>query len=391
MYPRRSIAILLVAIGIIYLVMGGVRYLTGDGLLTWDGAPIAPDFLQYYVASEFLHDGRPEAAYVPEHLFAAERAIVGPTIPNGHFTYPPTYFFMLAPLALLPYLGALWVWIAVGVAFLAVALAWFGHRGKAWPWFLFCPAVSINLFAGQNGSISAALLIGALAVIQTQPVIAGILIGLLSFKPHLGIAVVVALVAGGHWRTIGAATATVMVLVLASVLAFGQAPWLGFFDSLGGVREGVEAGAWEWHRMRSTFAAARQLGLGVTAAWVAQAMVALAALVLLARLWFAESPWPLRAMALLLAVLLVSPYSQFYDFAILVGVFPWLLAYAVEQRPGHKATFVFALLWLAPILLVLVHQLAAINVAPLIVALAFLVVVNWARAHRHRGRSNNQM
>ena len=58
------------------------------------------------------------------------------------------------------------------------------------------PATFINLFHGQNGFLNAALLGAALLALDRRPVVAGILFGLLSYKPHLGLLVPLALLAG---------------------------------------------------------------------------------------------------------------------------------------------------------------------------------------------------
>ena len=81
------------------------------------------------------------------------------------------------------------------------------------------PGILANAMVGQNGFVTAALLGGALIFMERRPLLAGGLIGLLSFKPHLGILIPVALVAGGHWRVIAAAAVTVALLFVASTRA----------------------------------------------------------------------------------------------------------------------------------------------------------------------------
>jgi hypothetical protein len=67
------------------------------------------------------------------------------------------------------------------------------------------PAVMINLVSGQNGAFSAAILAGGLMLLDRRPVLAGLLLGLLCYKPQLAVLVQVALVASGRWRTAFAA------------------------------------------------------------------------------------------------------------------------------------------------------------------------------------------
>ena len=55
------------------------------------------------------------------------------------------------------------------------------------------PGILANAMVGQNGFVTAALFGGALICLERRPLVAGCLIGLLSFKPHLGILFPIAL------------------------------------------------------------------------------------------------------------------------------------------------------------------------------------------------------
>ena len=70
--------------------------------------------------------------------------------------------------------------------------------------------------------VTMALLGGALLLIERRPWLAGVLIGLLAYKPQFGVLIPVALVAGARWPTIAAAGATVVALVAISFAALGS-------------------------------------------------------------------------------------------------------------------------------------------------------------------------
>src|SRR5262249_38371160 len=86
---------------------------------------------------------------------------------------------------------------------------------------------------GQNGFLTAALLIGGVLCIDRRPVLAGILFGLLTFKPHLGLVLPFVLLALRAWRVIGVAVLTTCVLVAVSVVLFGLEPWRQYFAITG--------------------------------------------------------------------------------------------------------------------------------------------------------------
>ena len=104
------------------------------------------------------------------------------------------------------------------------------------------PAVFVNLGHGHNGFLTAALLGFALVNLDRRPVVAGILFGLLAYKPQFGLMIPLVLLATGRWRTMLAAAATVAALALAVTLAFGLDTWRAFFDSAGFTRARARAG-----------------------------------------------------------------------------------------------------------------------------------------------------
>src|SRR6185295_1703313 len=79
------------------------------------------------------------------------------------------------------------------------------------------PATLWNLTAGQNGFLTAALIGGTLTLMERRPTLAGICLGLLTYKPHFGLLFPVALIAAGQWRVIAFAAATALALAAASL------------------------------------------------------------------------------------------------------------------------------------------------------------------------------
>ena len=138
------------------------------------------------------------------------------------------------------------------------------------------PAVLINLGHGHNGFLTAALITSALMQLQKNPTLAGVLFGLMAYKPQFGVLVPLVLLAGGYWRAFFAAAATVATLTVIVTAAFGLDVWHAFFDSLAFTREVVlERGDTGWHKIQSVFSWVRMWGGGVTLAYVLQASSAL--------------------------------------------------------------------------------------------------------------------
>src|SRR5258707_10279692 len=104
------------------------------------------------------------------------------------------------PLGLMAYVPALLAWLAAGwyAFYRALRLAMPGQGTLLLA--LAAPAVFINAVGGQNGTWTAALFGGGLGLLERRPLLAGGLLGLLIYKPQLGLLIPVALLAGRHWR-----------------------------------------------------------------------------------------------------------------------------------------------------------------------------------------------
>ena len=123
------------------------------------------------------------------------------------------------------------------------------------------PAVFVNLGHGHNGFLTAALMAFALINLDTRPILAGVLFGLLAYKPQFGLMIPLVLLATGRWRTLFAAGATVVLLVIAATLAFGFETWRAFFRFAEYTRAIVlETGETGWHKIQSVFSWARMWG-----------------------------------------------------------------------------------------------------------------------------------
>ncbi len=199
---------------------------TAHGLNDYQGRPLGSDFSNIYAAGWQANAGHASDIYSPAKHLAAERAIFGARTPFYGWHYPP-FLLIAAPLALLPYLAALLVWqgvtFAAYLAAMRALLRRYAPELKDRSWILLAiafPAVFANLLAGHNGFLTAALLAGALAALDTQPLIAGLLFGLLAYKPQFGLMIPLVLLVTQRWRAIAGATCAVIALSLLCAACF---------------------------------------------------------------------------------------------------------------------------------------------------------------------------
>ena len=338
---------------------------TSDGTLDWRGHPIGTDFSNVYAAGTYVLEGSPEAPFDPVRQHARERAIFGENVPFYGWHYPPFFLFLAAVLALMPYALALAVWqLATFLLYLWSIRAILAMREQPSNlaagektidplWLLFAaafPAVLVNVGHGHNGFLTAALIGGALVLLDRRPGLAGVLFGLLSYKPQFGLLIPLVLVVTGRWRVFGFATLTVAALAVASTIMFGPQVWNAFLASTEFSRVVVlEAGNTGWHKIQSVFSWVRMWGGSIGLAYAFSAMVTLVLALVLVRLWRSDRPYPLKAGVLIVASVLATPYSLDYDMMVLAPAIAFLVVDGMQRGFARGQKTALAMLWLAPI------------------------------------------
>jgi hypothetical protein len=285
------------------------------------------DFASFYAAGMLADIGTPALAYDQAAHYAMEQAVTAPGIEYQFFNYPPVYLILCALFAQLPYLGAFVLFIGATLLFyLAVARRIVSdHSTAATVVLLSFPMVFWTMGLGQNAFLSAALFGLALLLLDTRPIAAGLLFGLLCYKPHFGLLVPVALAAGGYWRSFAAAALSAGALVLLSLALFGWASWQAFFMTAGASHAVYESGRILFTGFANPFGAVRLAGGPVALAYAVQGAASLAAAALVFVVWRHRLGLPLRAAVLASASLIAAPVAIFYDLMLGTVAVCWLV------------------------------------------------------------------
>jgi hypothetical protein len=294
-------------------------YWNGVWLVGSDGHGVPNDFVNVWAAGRLVLEGKAAAAYDwPVHK-AMEVAALGRPF-DGHFGwhYPPPFLFAAAALALVPYTAAFVLWTFGTFPAYVVAVRMIVGDRSGYLLAAAFPAVLCNFMVGQNGFLSAGLFGGALVLLERRPVLAGVLFGLLTYKPHLGLLVPIALIAGGQWRAFVSAGIVATLMAAASWAVFGAEAWHAFFNSIGQTSQAFLTNGWaDWHKLQTIFGLARALGGPEWLAWTAQLTIALSAAAAVALLWRSRAACDIKAAALVTAALLATPYLYTYDLVVL--------------------------------------------------------------------------
>lgn len=175
-----------------------------------------------------LHEAQPHLNY--DYQVHSEKLLrwVGADYREQQWSYPPTFMLFMAPFALLPYGLALALFMAGSATLLGLALRNAAQGGR---WLrdaflvLASPAGFFGIVSGQVAMLATAAQIYMFRVLDTHPVRAGVLLGLMSIKPQLGLIYPFFLIATGRWRTFFTAAITVLALVLLSLVCWGPDMW----------------------------------------------------------------------------------------------------------------------------------------------------------------------
>jgi hypothetical protein len=397
----------LIALGVAFASVVGLVFIlaTSNGLNDYQGRPLGTDFSNVYAAGTYVLDGKATAPFDPPQQFEREKTIFGANTQFYGWHYPPFFLFIAAALALMPYALALAVWQGVTLVLYLLAirsvLSSFSSplrgegaerqkreaglspvQGGDNTWLLFAaafPAVFVNIGHGHNGFLTAALIALALVHLNARPVAAGILFGLLAYKPQFGLLIPLALAAGGYWRAFASAAATVSALALVTTLAFGTEVWNAFLASTHFTRVVVlEQGDTGWHKIQSIFSWARMWGASIPAAYAIQGIATLGIAASLAWLWRSKTRFALKAAALVLGALLATPYSLDYDFVILAPAIAFFAADGFERGflPWEKSAL--ALLWLMPLLARSIAQQTMLPLGVVAMTIVFILILRRA-------------
>jgi hypothetical protein len=300
---------------------------------------VGNDHVQYYVVGQLLDEGTPGLIYDPDTM-SRRQAEVGGRGWEGFlpFRYPPFYALCFAPTSRLSYEASLLVWTLLGLG------AWVASGpllGAAWrPWLgwsaCFFPVFAAVSF-GQNSLLSLGILsAGALLWLGKKHLLAGLVAGLLAYKPQLavGLGLLWFCDARRSWPALVGLAATTAGLLTVGWLLIPEA-YEAFRDSLGQNLASQNPMSMAWH-MGSQGFWHLLLPNQDNVVRLASLATSAAGLVVFLALW--RRVRQNRAIALAVAVLLtpwLSPYIMVYDWSILLVPAVLLGREATPQAPLH--------------------------------------------------------
>ncbi len=329
-----------------------------------------------------------KAGAIKAYDFAALQPVIaaqGSLPANSHFflpwLYPPTFLLFVIPLSLLPYAVSYVVFIGLtGAAYVVSLVRLVGLRSGAgravWLAVIAFPAIYFAATIGQNSMLTAALAAFAIPRLKTQPVLAGVLIALLTIKPQLAALFPLALLAARAWKPLAVAGVAAALLLLAGIAIFGWETVPAFFANTKFAKQSMlDNGSVMWYAMPTVLSALLLAGASFATAAVAHGAVAVLAALGLFLVWRRDTSTGLRAASLAVATLMASPYLWFYEVTWVGIAIAGLTADGLRRGWLRWERELLVVAWLLPLYLGLNRVTFFPQIGPLVLALLMLAIL----------------
>jgi arabinofuranan 3-O-arabinosyltransferase len=376
-FTERRVRFYGTGVAVAYALSLAWRLVHGQWVILPDGRLRCVDFGWMWLSGRFAVAGNSSQTFDYSAFSGAQMALFGhdncPFITS--YVYPPTYLFMTYFLGFMPYLVAFAVWILATLFLYGTAVyTIIPHRaavvGAMSPFF-----VAVNADFGHNGFITAALVGFSLAFLERRPWLSGIFLGLLTYKPHIGVLFPLALLASRNWRALASAAIVTVILGVGATFAFGSEGWISFLHTLLDRQSTLSPDSAVPLALHSVFGLLRWAETSGRVSWGGHMIVAAIVVLTVCVAWAKPIPFSLKAAVLCIGAAMVPPYILFYDLCILTIAVAFLVRDGVSRGflPGERAVI---LLCFAALFLV------QVPIGPVVCAALFFLAARRIAAHR---------
>ncbi len=295
------------------------------------GTPVGGDYVAFFTAAKAAQSGAAAGIYDAD-VFQEHLRAQGPPLKSYGLTwqYPPTYYLVIAPLALTPFLLGYFLWTGGTLALFFTVL-----KRAGLPWFFLgvimaAPSTFHAVITGQNGFLTASLLAIAALYPDKRPLLAGCAAALLTVKPQLGLLIPLAYAAGGCWRAFGVAALASIMLAAITTGIFGFEIWSALIEGGQTVSSNLAAGIMPLYKMTTLYSWLMLLGVSSSIALFIHGVIAIGVAMFIIQIWRKSSDQNLRASALIAGVFFAAPYGYYYELIILALPVALIAQRAVE-------------------------------------------------------------
>ncbi len=352
--------------------------------------PFAGDFLQEWLGGYMITSGDPTRLYDAEYAeqLQHDAGVVGFTWDDRQYlpiVYPPFYYVTLSFLAYLPVRWATWLWVVAMIGCLVATVALLDRYANrkscvpgatvctrvitCWPWalplaLLFMPVLQ-SLGSCQKGTLCLLILTATFLLLHRQRTfVAGMVFGLLLFKPQMTLVIGLAMLFKRQWWFAAGSVATGIVCCAMS-LVVGTDACADFIRFTTGAAEYHHTAGYDLFKSHCVYGFFTLLSGQSDAGWIQSATVltigaiaTMLGVILRGRIETRNDRFAWQFSALVVATVLCSPHLFTYDLTILLLPIA-LVTLQLQQADHHAGQLRHALGWH----LVLIFCLPGISVS----------------------------
>jgi len=336
-----------------------------DGMINWNGVRIGGDFIVFYSSALMSWNGEAVSAYNVSALSAFQLETLGTHSDKLPWHYPPVYLFFLFPFVCFGYIGAFWVWSLVTIIGLMVLVRKITTNSYYMLLAPLCFPVAYSMAAGR------------LLLINRSACAAGIVFGLLVYKPQLAAVIPFCLIAARLYRTLFYMIASASVLVISSFLVFGTEPWIAFITELTGHSNLVYGKSNQiWERIPTVAITSMQLLKSGNLAMIVQFGVAVITIATSAWVWKSSSLSGPRSLAIVSSIPLISPFVMDYDMATLIVPIAFIVNEAREGSWTAGKFVILLMMWIAQPSLRIISGDVGVQIGPILWSILLIYSVS---------------
>jgi hypothetical protein len=330
------------------------------GLLDRNGLVKGTDFAHFYVLGSLAREHRGSTLYNTLLQSEIAREIVPGAQPLYYVAlYGPQVSVFFAPFARFSYGTAFILWslfnaIVYGVCCVAIWRVCPRLRDHGPTVFILAIAYPafFHLIAWGQTSAPALLFftLAYLALRADREFLAGLAIGLLIYKPQLGIAGAILFLFSKQWRLVAGAVISGAAELSVGWLYYGTAVMREYWNVLRHFQQvlpNLEPRAYVVHCLRAFWAMLVPVPTFAALLYILSAVIVISASVLI---WRSRAPLALRYSALLIATVLVAPHLTIYDLVILVPAFLLLADLALQESAPTSVPILLYLCYALPLI-----------------------------------------
>ena len=302
----------------------------------------ARDFVHFYAQGAITREHDARSLYDIDAMAAVVDRVV-PVRVDVHFppVYGPQVGLLFAPLAALPYLHALWMWLGMTIVGSAACayVVWrtCPHlRNQRWTVAILTMAAPGLHFALSFGQVP---LLGLLcftalwlSLRADVPFMAGVAVGALAYKPQLGVVAACVFVWTREWRVVSGACLAILTQAIAPLAYWGPAIFRGYLKAITALPQVINGMEPDKSLMHSWRGLLLHLGVPSTMALALTMVVSLLTIAVAVHGWRRAGDLRLRFTLLIVATLLVDSHLYAYDLLLLTPALLVAWDWAEEHR-----------------------------------------------------------